>query len=111
MNDYDFKHEAAIVCEAIDSKIGNMTVECALREAFTAGQADNPLQRAVAQDPGCLQHAARLLRWWAEDESDEPDVVEMIQQSKEVADTLDTLDAAAAKPSAAPEPDDCEPLL
>lgn len=34
-------------------------------------------------------HAVRLLRWWAEDETDEPEILEIIQQSKEVADELE----------------------
>jgi hypothetical protein len=39
---YDFKHEATRVCEAIGSNVGNMTVQCALREAYRAGQLDGP---------------------------------------------------------------------
>ena len=35
---YNFKREATIVCEAIGSTCGNMTVQCALREAFAAGR-------------------------------------------------------------------------
>lgn len=31
----------------------------------------------------------RLLRWWADDESDEPDVLEIIKQSKEAARDLE----------------------
>lgn len=37
MSTYNFDREARIVCEAIDSKVGHMTVMCALREAFSAG--------------------------------------------------------------------------
>ena len=35
--DYDFKAEATRVCEAIGSSNGNMTMQCALREAYAAG--------------------------------------------------------------------------
>lgn len=53
------------------------------------------LRAAVANDPGALAQAVRLLRWWAEDCSDEPKVVEMIKQSKEVARSLERVDRAA----------------
>lgn len=37
--DYDFDKEAGIVCEAIGSNNGRMTVNCALHEAHAAGEA------------------------------------------------------------------------
>jgi hypothetical protein len=38
---YDFEHEAKRVIEAIEPKYGaNMTVICALREAYEAGKTD-----------------------------------------------------------------------
>lgn len=37
MADYEFHEEARIVCEAIGSDVGSMTVQCALRDAFAAG--------------------------------------------------------------------------
>lgn len=39
---YDFEKEARIVCEAIGSDNGRMTVQCALREAFAAALASPP---------------------------------------------------------------------
>lgn len=37
--DYDFDKEAGIVCDAIGSNNGRMTVNCALHEAYAAGEA------------------------------------------------------------------------
>jgi hypothetical protein len=39
---YDFDKESRIVCEAIGSPVGRMTVACALHEAYRAGQAERP---------------------------------------------------------------------
>jgi hypothetical protein len=39
---YDFDKESRIVCEAIGSPVGRMTVACALREAYQAGRAERP---------------------------------------------------------------------
>lgn len=55
------------------------------------------LRASVANDPGAFVHAVRLLRWWANDESDEPKVVEMIKQSHEVARALARIDRAARR--------------
>ena len=49
---YNFKIEATMVCNAIGSKVGNMTVQCALREAFEAGRA---LGAASARETGGWQ--------------------------------------------------------
>jgi hypothetical protein len=44
----------------------------------------NPTGRMVV-DIGTVKHAIRLLKWWADDESDDPGVREVIMQSVEVA--------------------------
>lgn len=50
MSYYDFNKEARIVCEAIGSEVGNMTVECALREAFAAGYVAGRLEERAVVD-------------------------------------------------------------
>jgi len=55
----------------------------------------DPLRRAYERNPGVLAHAARVLRWWANDASDDPRVVEMKKQARECARGLDKLDQAA----------------
>src|SRR5262249_48620550 len=58
---YDFEVEARLVCNAIGSTNGNMTVQCALREAFAAGQeASAPVLSAP--------EGARSVKWTDEQE-------------------------------------------
>ena len=54
-----------------------------------ARQRPKRVTNRVTVHTGAAAQAIRLLRWWANDESDEPRVVEMIKQSRECARDLE----------------------
>jgi len=58
----------------------------------------DPLRTAYDHDPGTIRQAIRLLKWWADDESDEPEVIEAKKQSIEVVRSLRRIDRAGRRP-------------
>jgi hypothetical protein len=55
------------------------------------------LRDALANNPGALRHAVRLLRWIAENEGDDPQLIEIVKQAREVARSLDRFDRAGKR--------------